>query len=65
MRIGQKFVYKNYVHEIIDIVEGFFYGKANTLVFHVKDVGEGNGEGKKKCIKVKTLERFIEKFGEM
>lgn len=60
MRIGQKFVYKNHVHEIVDIVEGFFYGEANTLVFHAKDVGEG-----KKCIKVKTLEQFIEKFGEM
>jgi hypothetical protein len=61
MRIGQKFVYKNHVHEIVDIVEGFFYGEANTLVFHAKDVGEG----KKKCVKVKTLQRFIEKFGEI
>lgn len=61
MRIGQKFVYKNFVHEIIDIVDGFFYGEPHTLVFHAKDMGEG----KKKRIKVKTLERFIEKFGEM
>lgn len=61
MRIGQKFVYKNHVHEIIDIVEGFFYGEVKTLVFHAKDIGEG----KNKCIKVKTLERFIEKFGEI
>ena len=61
MRIGQKFVYKNYVHEIVDIAEGYFYGEANTLVFHAKDMGEE----KPKCVKVKTLERFIEKFGEM
>ena len=61
MRIGQKFIYKDHEHEIIDIAEGFFYGEVNTLVFHAKDMGPG----KKRCVKVKTLERFIEKFGDL
>ena len=60
MRIGQKFVYKNHVHEIIDITEGHFNGEITTLIFHVKNMGEHN-----KIIKVKTLAEFIRKFGEM
>ena len=58
MRIGQKFIYKDHEHEIIDIVEGSFYGGTNTLVFHAKNIGEG----KHKSVKVKTLQEFMDKF---
>lgn len=57
MRIGEKFVYKHYAYEIIDILEGNYDGIPQTMVFYIKDCGEN---GRK--LKAKTLVDFKKKF---
>jgi hypothetical protein len=53
IRIGAKFMHKDKVFEIIDLVDGSSKTYTGTLVFYK------NGDGK---LKVKTTEEFVKKF---